>query len=66
MTNYANGNGLPEEPLLTPNEVASLAGLHPEVIRREIRRGNLKAHKLTGRLRISRAAYHDWLKRNLH
>jgi excisionase family DNA binding protein len=66
MTNYTNSTGLLEEPLLTTNDVASLAGLHPEVIRREIRRGNLKAHKLTGRLRISRAAYQDWLKRNLH
>ena len=60
---HANANA---EPLLTPKDVAALAQLHPEVVRREIRRGNLKAHKLTGRLRISRTDYSRWLERNRH
>jgi excisionase family DNA binding protein len=64
MNTTSNARGVVDEPLYTPNDVADLASLHPEVVRREIRRGNLRAHKLTGRLRISRNDYLTWLERN--
>lgn len=65
MTIYSTSSkGAADDKLYTPTDIAALAALHPEVVRREIRRGHLKAHKLTGRLRISRPDYLDWLDRN--
>jgi excisionase family DNA binding protein len=64
MTTKSNAHHALDEPLYTPTDVAALASLHPEVIRREIRRGNLRAHKVTGRLRISRSDYLTWLEHN--
>lgn len=60
----ANTHAQPVQKLMTPNDVAALTGLHPEVVRREIRRGNLIAHKVCGRIRITHEGYLDWLDRN--
>jgi excisionase family DNA binding protein len=50
------------ERFLTVTEVSALSQLHPEVIRRAIRRGELVAMKPCGRLRIRPSDYDAWLE----
>jgi excisionase family DNA binding protein len=52
------------EQTLTVDDVAGLARLHPEVVRRAIRRGELRASRLCGRLRVTTSDYHAWLKQS--
>jgi excisionase family DNA binding protein len=49
---------------LTVDDVADLTKFHPEVIRRAIRVGDLKATKPCGRLRISIQELDRWLDRS--
>lgn len=49
------------DPLLSVDDVAELAGLHPEVVRRAIRRDELKASKLCSRFRIRPSDYEAWI-----
>jgi excisionase family DNA binding protein len=53
-------NGDPE--FLTVKEVAEIVRLHERVVRRAIRRGELRASKPCGRIRIRRADLEAWLK----
>lgn len=46
---------------LTPQEIATELGLHPETVRRAIQRGELKAHRFGRRLRVLDSDYRDWL-----
>ena len=50
--------------LMKVEEVGTLAKLHPEVVRRAIRRGELEAVRLGRRLRVSEASYEAWIFRN--
>lgn len=50
--------------LMKVDEVGALAQLHPEVVRRAIRRGELQAVRLGKRLRVSEASYEAWISRN--
>jgi excisionase family DNA binding protein len=52
------------ERLLTVFDVAELTQLHPEVVRREIRRGHLRATILCRRLRISPSDLQVWIDAN--
>jgi excisionase family DNA binding protein len=50
--------------LMKVEEVGTLAQLHPEVVRRAIRRGELAAVRLGKRLRVTEASYEAWITRN--
>ena len=50
---------------LSPQQVADIVGLNDAVIRRAIDRGDLRAHKLCGKLRIRSGDFEDWLDRCL-
>jgi excisionase family DNA binding protein len=52
------------EPLLSVEQVSQLAGLNPEVVRRAIRSGELKASTLRRRLRIRISDYEAWIDSN--
>ncbi len=54
---------VPREParLLTIAEVAEHVGLRPDAVYRAVRRGELQASKLGGRLRIRPAALDAWI-----
>lgn len=45
---------------LDPGDVAQAAGLHRDTIYREIARGRLRARRVVGRWRISRADFEAW------
>jgi excisionase family DNA binding protein len=49
---------------LRPTDAAALAGLSTRAIYRAVQRGELDAVRLCSRLRISRAAFDDWIERN--
>jgi excisionase family DNA binding protein len=49
---------------LRPSEAAALAGLSTRAVYRAVQRGELDAVRLCSRLRISRAAFDDWIERN--
>jgi len=49
------------EPLLSPEEIARLTGLHYQTVLDVIRRGDLPASKLGNRWRIRPGDYSDWL-----
>ncbi len=49
------------EPLLTVDEVAGLVKLDPEVVRRCIRDGELRASKLRGKFRVRPSAVDEWV-----
>jgi excisionase family DNA binding protein len=51
------------EELLTVEEVARLAKLSAKTVWREIGRGNLRAHKLSGRWRIRTEDCQGWIDR---
>ena len=47
---------------LTPKQVAERAQLSPHAVYRAIKRGDLEAREpVPGRLRISRAAFEEWM-----
>jgi excisionase family DNA binding protein len=48
--------------LLSVDQAAALVGLKHVAIRRAIQRGELRAYKLCGRIRIRRADLADWLR----
>ena len=52
------------EQLLTVTEVSELAQLHPEVVRRAIRDGELRASAMRRRLRIRTSDYEAWVESN--
>ena len=52
-----------EATFLRPSEVAELTGLSTRAIYRAIERGELGAARLCSRLRIPRAAFHEWVER---
>lgn len=52
------------EVLLSPAEVAQICGLSRRAVYDAIARGELKAFRICTRLRISRAALADWLRRS--
>lgn len=47
--------------MLSPAQAGAIVGLHPEVIRREVRRGHLRAHIVCRRIRIWPDDLHTWL-----
>jgi len=49
-------------PLLTLGQVCERVQLSPCAVRRAIHRGELRAHKLGGRLRIPQAALDEWVR----
>jgi excisionase family DNA binding protein len=49
---------------LRPSEAAALAGLSTRAIYRAIQRGELQAVRLCSRLRISRVAFGEWIRRS--
>jgi excisionase family DNA binding protein len=51
-------------PLLSVEEVGRLSGLHPEVVRRAIRRLELRASKLCGRYRVRQEHFEAWIEEN--
>jgi excisionase family DNA binding protein len=53
----------PEPQFLSPKQAANLAGLSTRAIYRAIERGDLQAVRLCSRLRISRAAFGEWVER---
>ena len=54
---------MPVEPMLSPAEVARLAGLSRSAVYRAIERGDLVASRLCGRLRIDRSEFETWKAR---
>lgn len=50
--------------LLSPHQVAELAGLSTRAIYRVIERGELRATRLCKRYRIAPADLEDWIERN--
>ncbi len=50
------------ENLLTVDQVADVVQLSAEAVRRAVRRGDLRASKLGGRLRISPQSVDDWIR----
>jgi excisionase family DNA binding protein len=50
-----------EQRYYTVQELADLLALHPETIRREAARGNLRAMKFGRELRFSQSAVTEWL-----
>lgn len=53
----------PPNALLRVSEAAELAGLSTRAIYRAIERGELRAARLCSRLRITRAAFEEWIER---
>jgi len=51
-------------PLLSPQQVSELSGLHEEVVRRAIRAGELRASKLRGKLRVRLEDFDAWVDQN--
>ncbi len=51
--------------MLSPAEVARCAGLSRAAVYRAIERGELKASRLCGRLRVEPADFEDWKRRGL-
>jgi excisionase family DNA binding protein len=49
------------EPYYTVQQLAELVGVHPETIRREAARGNLRFIRIGRELRFSESAVRDWL-----
>lgn len=47
--------------VLTSDEAADLLRITPETIRRMVRRGDLSAQRIGGRIRITRASLQAWL-----
>lgn len=45
----------------SPQEISDMVDLHVAVIRRAVDRGELRAYKICGKLRISRPDYEAWL-----
>jgi excisionase family DNA binding protein len=54
------------EELLTVDEVARLSKLSSKTVWREIGRGNLRAHKLSGRWRIRTEDCQAWIDRGVY
>jgi excisionase family DNA binding protein len=52
--------------MLTVEEVARHAKLAPKTVRREIERGNLRAHKLAGRWRVDPEDCQAWIDRSTY
>jgi excisionase family DNA binding protein len=50
--------------LMSPKQIAELSGFHEEVIRRAIRRGEIPASTLCGRLRVRLEDYQAWVEGN--
>src|SRR4051812_13634020 len=48
--------------LLTPQQVADVSGFGVAAIYRAVQRGELRAHRLCGRLRIAPQALSEWLE----
>lgn len=48
--------------VLTVDDVAELVQLGPEAVRRAVRRGELRASKLGGRIRIRRDDVNAWIE----
>lgn len=53
---------LTEERWLTVEEVAERLRLHPETVRRMLRRGELPGKRLLGQWRISEAELRDYMR----
>ena len=51
--------------MLSPAEVARLAGLSRAAVYRAIERGELKASRLCGRLRVEPGDFEDWKRQGL-
>ena len=51
--------------MLSPAEVARCAGLSRAAVYRAIERGELKASRLCGRLRVEPTEFEDWKRRGL-
>jgi excisionase family DNA binding protein len=49
--------------MLSPAEVAELAGLSRTAVYRAIERGELRASRLCGRLRVERSEFEAWKER---
>ena len=47
--------------MLSPAEAGAIVGLHPEVIRRQVRLGQLRAHIVCRRIRIWPVDLNAWL-----
>jgi len=58
---HFSATGAPPTCLLTVAEVAMMLGFSTAAVYREVRRGNLNAYSLCGRLRIAPAALAEWL-----
>jgi excisionase family DNA binding protein len=50
-----------DEKYLTKEQAANIVGLHPKTIEREIQRGNLRAFKPAGKIRIHPDDLTAWL-----
>lgn len=49
----------------SPADIAAIVGLNVAVVRRAIGRGELRAYKICGKLRICRSDFDEWLDRCL-
>jgi excisionase family DNA binding protein len=58
------GGGLDTQPLLSPEQVATMCGLSRRAVYRAIERGELIASRVCSRLRIRPEDVADWLDRN--
>jgi excisionase family DNA binding protein len=56
---------VPDEPMLTVEDVAKELNIHPNTVRSYIASGELKALKLKREYRIRRADLDDFIKRHL-
>jgi excisionase family DNA binding protein len=54
-----------QEKLLAPQDISDRTGLNVEVIRRAIRRKELRAVNICRRIRIKEADYEAWLARSV-
>ncbi|MGO8948942.1 MAG: helix-turn-helix domain-containing protein [Ktedonobacterales bacterium] len=52
-----------DQRLLTPQEIATNERVHPDLIKRALRSGDLHGHKVGRRWRIAPDQYADWLAR---
>lgn len=50
--------------MLSPAQAGEIVGLHPEVIRREVRCGHLRAHTICRRIRIWPHDLHAWVDKH--
>ena len=48
--------------LLTPDDVAEIAQLHPETVRRLMREGKIPGKRMGGSWRISVRKFEEWLE----